>query len=159
MLNAKQAAFVEEYFRHGGNCRQAAIAAGYTAGVARGANYWAMPPEQVPPKMRDKAARPEIYAAISARRRELEAAKKASADEIVEYLTTVVRGESRAPVVVIEGEGDGVSSARLFDKPPDERERLAAADKLAKVLGMYETKVNLTAGLPVIISGEDKLDG
>ena len=45
----------------------------------------------------------------------------------VEYeLTRIALGLSTEKTVVIEGQGDGWSTARIMDKPPDERSRLKA---------------------------------
>ncbi len=56
----------------------------------------------------------------------------ADADEVLKYLTAVMRGESSACEVVVEGQEVGVSKARLVIKPPDEKERLKAAELLGK---------------------------
>ena len=56
----------------------------------------------------------------------------ADAHEVLAYLTSVVRGESESEIVVIEGQGVGVSEARRMSKAPDEKEKLKAAELLAK---------------------------
>lgn len=67
-----------------------------------------------------------------------ESEKKAIADalEIMEYWTSVMRGESKSQIVVVEGTGLGCSQARRVMKNPDEKERLAAAKELAKRFGL-----------------------
>ncbi len=72
--------------------------------------------------------------------------RTADAQEVMEYLTSVLRGESTASIVVVEGVGDGCSAARTITKPPDERERLKAAELLGKRFGMFTDKVNLSGG-------------
>ncbi len=72
--------------------------------------------------------------------------RTADAQEVMEYLTSVLRGESTASIVVVEGVGDGCSEARTITKPPDERERLKAAELLSKRFGMFTDKVNLSGG-------------
>ncbi len=72
--------------------------------------------------------------------------RTADAQEVMEYLTSVLRGESTASIVVVEGVGDGCSEARTITKPPDERERLKAAELLGKRFGMFTDKVNLSGG-------------
>ena len=42
------------------------------------------------------------------------------------------RGKSTAEIVVTEGLGEGVSQARRMEKGPDEKEKLKAAEILAK---------------------------
>lgn len=49
--------------------------------------------------------------------------KIADAKEVMEYLTSVLRGESESEIVVIEGTGEGCSDARRMNKAPDEKER------------------------------------
>ena len=83
--------------------------------------------------------------------------KIADAREVLEYLTSVVRGKSEAEIVVIEGTGEGCSEARTMTKNPDEKERLKAAELLGKHLGLLTNQVKLDA-VPVIISGGDALE-
>ena len=75
----------------------------------------------------------------------------------MEYLTAVLRGESSASVVVVEGVGDGCSEAKIVQKPPDEKERLKAAELLGKRYGMFTDKVNVSGNVPVVICGENDL--
>ena len=67
----------------------------------------------------------------------------ASQDEVLQYLTSVLRGESESEIVVIEGIGDGCSEAKTMNKRPDEKERLKAGELLAKRYGLLSDKVNL----------------
>lgn len=78
--------------------------------------------------------------------------KIADAKEVMEYLTSVLRGESIAEIVVIEGDGDGCSSARRMDKAPDEKERLKAAELLGKRYGLFKDNVNLEVEPVVIVN-------
>ena len=80
----------------------------------------------------------------------------ADTTEIMMYLTKVMRGKSSATVVVVEGNGDGYSSARTMEKEPDERERLKAAELLGKRYGMFKDTVNVEGAVPVVIT--DDLD-
>lgn len=70
--------------------------------------------------------------------------RMATATEVMEYLTSVMRGESTAEVVVVEGLGDGCSEARRFKKAPDEKERLKAAELLGKRYGLFKDKVEVS---------------
>lgn len=63
--------------------------------------------------------------------------KIADAEEVMEYLTKVLRGESQSEIVVIEGTGDGCSSARKMNKAPDEKDRLKAAELLGRRYGIF----------------------
>ena len=82
---------------------------------------------------------------------EISSRKTADAQEVMEYLTSVLRGESEAEVVVVEGYGDGCSEAKRIKKNPDERERLKAAELLGKRFGLFTEKVNLEGTAKVVI--------
>ena len=70
--------------------------------------------------------------------------RMATATEVMEYLTSVMRGDSSAEIVVVEGLGDGCSEARRFKKAPDEKERLRAAELLGKRFGLFKDKVEVS---------------
>ena len=80
--------------------------------------------------------------------------RMATATEVMEYLTSVMRGDSSAEIVVVEGLGDGVSEARRFKKAPDEKERLRAAELLGKRFGLFKDKVEVSG----LDSEKSKLD-
>ena len=82
---------------------------------------------------------------------EISSRKTADAQEVMEYLTSVLRGESEAEVVVVEGYGEGCSEAKRIKKNPDERERLKAAELLGKRFGLFTEKVNLEGTAKVVI--------
>ncbi len=83
--------------------------------------------------------------------------KIADATEVLKYLTSVLRGESRAEVVVIEGQGEGFSSAKKMKKAPDEKERLKAAALLGKRYGLFTDKVEIDGSLKTETSKLDEL--
>lgn len=93
-----------------------------------------------------------VKAYIEAKLDELSSKKIADAQEVMEYLTAVMRGESAASVVVVEGCGDGCSEAKVIDKPPDEKERLKAAELLGKRYGVFTESIKAT------VEPSDKLD-
>jgi phage terminase small subunit len=99
-----------------------------------------------------------IKAYIDEKMQEISSNKVATAEEVIEYLTSVLRGESSSEVVVVEGSGMGVSEARRIEKAPDEKERLKAAELLGKRYGLFTDKVNIEGSLPVMIVGEDSLE-
>ena len=78
----------------------------------------------------------------------------ATLEEVLVYLTSVMRGDSTAEVVVVEGLGDGCSEARRFKKAPDEKERLMAAELLGKRFGLFKDKVEVSG----LEAGQSKLD-
>lgn len=78
--------------------------------------------------------------------------RTADAKEVMEYLTSVMRGESQAEIVVIEGTGDGCSDARRMSKAPDEKERLKAAELLGRRYGLFKENVNLEVEPVVLVN-------
>jgi phage terminase small subunit len=100
----------------------------------------------------------EVKQYIDERMKEISSDKVATAEEVIEYLTSVMRGQSESEIVVIEGSGMGVSEARSVMKAPDEKERLKAAELLGKRYGIFSEKINLDGSLPVMIVGEDNLE-
>ncbi len=95
---------------------------------------------------------------IEERLAEISSKKTAEATEVMEYLTSVMRGESTASVVVVEGYGDGCSEAKIIEKPPDEKERLKAAELLGRRFGLFTNNVNIGGSIPVVISGGEDLE-
>lgn len=88
---------------------------------------------------------------IEQRLAEISSAKVASAEEVIKYLTSVMRGESASEIVVVTGDGDGFSSAKRVTKSPDEKERLKAAELLGKRYGLFTDKVNVEGNTKVVI--------
>lgn len=83
----------------------------------------------------------KVKAYIEKQLEEIRTEKVADAQEVMEYLTAVMRGESKSEIVVVEGEGDGCSSAKRIEKLPDEKEKLKAAELLGKRYGLYTDKI------------------
>lgn len=127
-LTAKQQRFCDEYLIDL-NATQAAIRAGYSERSAR----------QIADRNMSKD---DIKQYISARMAEKESQLIADQDEVLRYLTSVLRGESQSSVVVVENTGDFMSQAREMQKAPDEKERLKAAELLGKRYGLYKDTVN-----------------
>lgn len=112
------------------NATQAAIRAGYTERSAYSTGN---------KLLKDS----EVSALIRKERERHKSESIATADEIMQYLTSVVRGESRSEVVTVEMIGDGCSEARKIQKAPDEKERIRAAETLAKLFGIgKQTKLS-----------------
>lgn len=141
-MTEKQKRFCDEYLIDC-NATQAAIRAGYSAKTAN---------EQSTRLL----ANVNIKKYIDEQLELLHNEKTADAREVLEYLTSVMRGESSAEVVVVEGIGDGLSEARRLKKAPDEKERLRAAEMLGKRFGMFTDKVNIDGAVPVIIKNDLK---
>jgi len=100
----------------------------------------------------------DIKTYIDEQLEKLSSEKIADAKEVMEYLTSVMRGESEAEIVVVEGIGEGCSEAKRMNKAPDEKERLKAAELLGKRYGIFTDKMNIEGAIPVIISGDDALE-
>ena len=100
--------------------------------------------------------RPDVRAYLEEQMQALHSEKMADAREVLEYLTAVVRGETRAEVVMVEGRGEGVTEAVRISKAPDQRERLKAAELLGRHWGILTNRVKLEAG-PVVISGGEQI--
>lgn len=95
---------------------------------------------------------------IDDRMEELHNEKTADAQEVIEYLTSVLRGESTAQEIVVEGTGDGCSEARTMEKSPSEKERLKAAELLGKRYSLFTDKVETDVDMDLNITidyGED----
>ena len=142
-LNTKQKTFADEYIIDL-NATQAAIRAGYSAKTAK----------EQGSRLLSNA---NIRAYINSRLEEKEKARIASQDEVLQYLTSVIRGESRSTIVVVEGDNENGTKAREMDKAPDEKERLKAAELLGKRYGLYTDKIGVDGAIPVVISGADNL--
>jgi len=143
-MTEKQKRFCDEYLVDL-NATQAAIRAGYSKKTARFIGN-------------ENLAKPYIKEYIKKRMDEKEKSLIADQDEVLKYLTAVVRGQSTSEVVVVEGVGLGESVARKMTKAPDEKEKLKAAELLGKRYGLFTDKVNVDGAIPVVISGDDELE-
>ena len=93
-----------------------------------------------------------IKAYIDEKLEQISSSKIADAKEVMEYLTSVLRGESSSEIIVVEGCGDGYSEARAVDKAPDEKERLKAAELLGKRYGIFSDKTTVSVEPVVIVN-------
>lgn len=100
---------------------------------------------------------PKVRAYIDERLDEIHSEKTADAQEVIEYLTSVLRGESMSDEIVVEGTGDGCSEARIVRKAPNENNKLKAAELLGKRYGLFTDKQQLMVQVP-IFEGDDKLE-
>lgn len=142
-MTDKQKRFADEYLIDL-NGNQAAIRSGYAVKSAR----------QTAQKLLTKT---DIKEYIASRMKEHEKKLIADQEEVLQYLTSVIRGESRSSVVIVENKGDLMSEAREVIKAPDEKDKLKAAELLGKRYGIYSEKVTMDVK-PVVISGDDALE-
>lgn len=143
-LTAKQQRFCDEYLVDL-NATQAAIRAGYSEKTARSIGN-------------ENLQKPDIREYIDARMAEKEKELIADQDEVLKYLTNVLRGKSQSEIVVVENIGDFTSEARLIQKTPDEKERLKAAELLGKRYNLFSDKMKVDVAMPVVISGGEDLE-
>lgn len=85
--------------------------------------------------------------------------KTADAQEVLEYLTAVMRNEQTEEVVVVEGTGDGCSEARTMEKDTSIKDRVKAAELLGKRYSLFTDKMELATGDIVLKIGEWDDDG
>ncbi len=142
-LNDKQKQFYREYIVDA-NATQSAIRAGYSKKTAYSQG------QRLLKNVEGKKYLEELMA-------EKESKLIATQDEVLKYLTSVLRGESQSTEIVVEGCGDGYSEARTILKEPSEKDRLKAAELLGKRYGLYTDKAEVEVVMPVF-GGEDELE-
>lgn len=130
-LSVKQEAFITEYIRNKGNATQAAIKAGYSEKTARSQGQRLL-------------TFVDIKNEIDKRLQRRDKKKVAQADEVLELLTKFARGSMKEEQIVVEGRGDGHSSAKIMKRKIANRDQLNALDKLARIHGLYNDKVNIS---------------
>ena len=140
-MTDKQQRFCDEYLIDL-NGTQAAIRAGYSEKTARNIAS-------------ENLAKPDIQRYIRERMAEKEKTLIADQDEVLRYLTSVLRGESQSAEIVVEGVGEGRSAARTIQKEPSEKDRLRAAELLGKRYGLYTDKVEADVDLSPIVIKDD----
>lgn len=129
-LTEKQRRFADEYIISG-NATQAAINAGYSKRYA-GTNT-------------DKLLKnTNIRQYIDERLAELQSEKVADQEEVMEYLTKVLRGEETDQTVVFQGADYGSS---IEDIQVANKDRIRAAELLGKRYGMWTDKLDLDGNI------------
>ena len=86
----------------------------------------------------------KVKSYIDEQLQKIESSKIADVQEVMEYLTSVLRGETKSAEIVVEGIGDGCSEAREMLKEPSEKDKLKAAELLGKRYGMWREKVEVS---------------
>jgi phage terminase small subunit len=138
-LNQKQEKFCLAYAKSG-NARQSYLDAGYSC-----------KPETADASASQLLKNPKVKARLA----ELydKAANEQIADvrEMQQILTSIIRKQLDEEVIVVEGDGDGCSSARRIRKEPSLKDIINAIDKLGKMQGAFTEKLNVTGNIPVVI--------
>jgi len=75
----------------------------------------------------------------------------ASQDEVLEFLTRVMRGLEKEEVVVTENKGDYFSEAKIIKKQVSAKDRVKAAELLGKRYALFTEKVNVSGSMGVVI--------
>lgn len=117
-LTLKQQRFVDAFIETG-NAAEAARRAGYSE---KNANRIGA----------ENLSKLVIQKAIEKRLKELEDAKKADINEVLEYFTSVMRGEQTDEVVTSESHRGGVIIPKKMEVRVTTRDRLKAASELMK---------------------------
>ncbi|OYR97482.1 terminase small subunit [Lactobacillus taiwanensis] len=132
-LTQKQRRFIDEYIISG-NATQAAIKAGYskkTAAVTATENL----------------RKPNIKAEIEKRNAEIQSEKTADMTEVMEYLTSVMRGEQTESVATSKGVFPGVEVSA--------KDRIKAAELIGKRNGAWTDKKEINGDLSIEIGMGD----
>ena len=98
----------------------------------------------------------KIKKAIENRLKQLESERIAETREILEYMTSVMRGEATEEIILNVGTGKGYTKPEKVIARVAAKERLRAAEMLAKVNGMFITKseMEISGALPVVIQDD-----
>lgn len=128
-ISVKQLKFVNEYIISA-NGTDAAIKAGYSKRTAGS-------------QANDLLKRPHIKEALKKKFEEIENKKIATATEIMQMLTQAARGQWDEEQIIVEGLGGGITKSRKYKKGIAPKDRLKAAELLAKRFGMLTDKVEV----------------
>lgn len=143
-LTPKQKAFAD-YYIETGNATEAAIKAGYSKKTARVIGQ-------------ENLTKPAIKTYIDETMEKLADKRIAKAEEVLEYLTRVIRGEETEQVVVTENIGDFMSEARVINKELSAKDKIKAAELLGKRYRLFTDKIEADVNASVVFIGEDSLE-
>lgn len=144
-MTGKKQAFINAYLEDiKRNRTAAAIAAGYSPKTAKQAAY----------KLMNDA---EVKKAIDEAEKERHEQNTAKADEVIEFLTSVIRGDETEAVPLSVGKG----KQKLFESKAAVRDRIKAAELLGKYYDIFDGNNNKAADtggvivIPEIKEGAD----
>ena len=143
-LTEKQKRFAD-YYIETANVTEAAIKAGYSKKTARVIGQ-------------ENLLKPAVKNYIDEKLTEISSKRIASANEVMELLTSAARGELEEEVVVVENIGDYCSEAKVIKKQIGAKDRLKAAELLGKRYRLFTDKLEVKGMVPVMIVGEDELE-
>ena len=139
-MTPRQKKFCDEYLISG-NATDAAIKAGYSPKTAKSIGQRLL-------------TFVDLKKYIETELERLHSAKIADAQEVLEYLTSVMRGKHTEQVLKLGG--DGIQEVADTNVPT--RERLKAAELIGKRYALFRDKVDLGGAVPVVIMGDDQLE-
>ena len=132
-MTEKQKRFCIEYLIDL-NATQAAIRAGYSKKTAKVIGQ-------------ENLTKPDIKKYIEQQLKQIKNEKIADVQEVLEYLTAVMRGEQKEQVALFTGEG----MQKLVQKDVSAKDRLKAAELIGKRYGLFTEKMELQGGTTVHI--------
>lgn len=134
-MDAREELFVKYFLKYGEEY-PAAIEAGYKENTAKYAYEWLKETLQNSTSKRHLPYKPYLRAAIDEELEKIKQPAIADAEEILTYLTSVMRKESEAEVLA----RDELGAERVILKHPDEKEAMRAAEMLGKRWGLWDKK-------------------
>lgn len=142
-LNIKQKAFADEYIICG-NAYKSAITVGYSNNYAKG-------------NVNKLLENVSVKAYMAARMEEIKSEKVANQQEVLEYLTAVMRGEIQDEVLLVVGDEMGTEVER-HEKRSDTVARTKAAELLGKRYAMWTERQQIDANVGVQIIDDTGID-
>lgn len=139
-MTPRQKKFCDEYLISG-NATDAAVKAGYSPKTAKNIGS-------------ENLAKPDLKAYIDEQLAQLHSEKIADAEEVLKYLTSVMRGEYTEEVPLLCGDG----MQTLTPKEVGAKERIKAAELIGKRFGLFTDKLGIDGVVPVVIMGDDQLE-
>ncbi|HEO7397156.1 TPA: terminase small subunit [Streptococcus agalactiae] len=133
-LTLKQKRFADEYIISA-NATAAAIKAGYSKKTARSIGQ-------------ENLTKPDIKAYIDERLEKLESAKIATQEEVLQYLTSIMRGDQQEKTLISIGE----LGQEIVDIDVGAKDRIKAAELLGKRYRLFTDKVEMDVSSDITIN-------
>lgn len=133
-LTIKQKRFADEYIISA-NATAAAIKAGYSKKTARSIGQ-------------ENLTKPDIKAYIDERLEKLESEKIATQEEVLQYLTSIMRGDQQEKTLISVGE----FGQKIVDIDVGAKDRIKAAELLGKRYRLFTDKVEMDVSSDVTIN-------
>lgn len=150
-LTPKQKAFAD-YYIETANATESAIRAGYSKKTAKVIGA-------------ENLTKPYIASYIEEIMKKKDKERVASQDEVLEYLTRVMRKEEveplsvqeQKPVIGEDGKKKGYETVtKIIDMPPSIKDRIKAAELLGKRYSLFKDKLDLDANMKIEIVDDIK---